>query len=119
MEINLIMGITVIILSVSDLLLRKWIVGPNKNELPDEGRKFDRWGRLTLMVIVGIPLFVLIWLNTKDQYSEVIKVLWRITVVMAGGFQLFVDWKYLKGTREYLVSLIVLIEGIVLVYVLL
>ncbi|WML48551.1 DUF4181 domain-containing protein [Neobacillus sp. PS3-34] len=86
------------------------IVGPEREELTEDGKGVDLWGKVILSAL-GIITFIFINIE-----NEAMKWFWILFVIAAFGFQSFVDWKYLKESKRYIVSLIVLIFGVTLVY---
>ncbi|USB33062.1 DUF4181 domain-containing protein [Paenibacillus sp. YPG26] len=110
--------IIIIILSISQYLLRRWIVGAEaKDELPRAGKRVDLWGKVILLLIAMIWAVNLI---VEDRLTDdIFKWFMIAIIVLATGFQAFVDWKYRKSSKEYIVSLIVLVMGVVLVCLLL
>lgn len=107
----------VIILTLSNWILRKWIIGNDNEELSDEGRKVNRWVKIILLVIAGISVFFILKLEVLN--SDAMKWFWMIALLTALGSESFIEWKYLKGSKQYLISLIVLLLGEILIYFLL
>ncbi|MHC0038764.1 DUF4181 domain-containing protein [Pseudoneobacillus sp. C159] len=103
-------GLICIILAFSHFILRLIIVGHERKELTEDGKTVDLWGKVMLSAL-GIITFIFIYIE-----SEAMKWFWIIFVIAALGFQSFVDWKYQKESKRYIVSLIVLIIGVTLVY---
>ena len=108
-------GIICILLAFSFLVLRIWLVGTEKKELPEEGKKVDIWGKIILGLIGVITFFVFI----NGSEVNAMKWFWMLLIVAAMSFQSFIDWKYLKGSKQYIASIIVLVIGVTLVYFLL
>ncbi|RUT33511.1 DUF4181 domain-containing protein [Paenibacillus zeisoli] len=106
------------ILSISSNLLRRWLVGDAEQaELSRTGRKVDLWGKVILLLfIIGCIVVMVIEDRLK---GAALKWLMIITISLAGGFQTFIDWKYRKGSKEYLAPLIVVALGVTLVLLLL
>ncbi|URN95661.1 MAG: DUF4181 domain-containing protein [Candidatus Pristimantibacillus lignocellulolyticus] len=101
-------------LTLTHWILRKEIVDTDREELTEAGKKVNMWGKIILVTIGFITVIILFSLD--ELYGDVMKRFIIIFIIMALGFQTFIDWKFLKGTREYIVSLIVLILGVNLVY---
>ncbi|RCX21440.1 uncharacterized protein DUF4181 [Fontibacillus phaseoli] len=106
-----------ILLVFVHLILRIWIVGLDKRELPEEGKEVNIWGKI-ILALVGIIVFIVIAFAVGMD-SLAMKWFWMLFVILTVGFQSFIDWKYQRESRQYIVSLIVLVLGIVLVYYLL
>ncbi|QED46467.1 DUF4181 domain-containing protein [Cytobacillus dafuensis] len=98
-------------------ILRIIITGNIKEELPENAKDFDLYGKIILALIGIITIIIFIVVNEVE--GDVIKWFWMIFIILALGFQSFIDWKYLKDSRRYIVSIIVLIIGVGLVNILL
>lgn len=107
-----IFSIIVIILSISHLVLRKFWIGSEKEEISREGKKINLWGKAILAFIAIITNFIIL-----TYYSEgsVMKWFFIILIIVALGFQSWIDWKYVKNSKQYKVSIMVLILGVILV----
>ncbi len=67
------------------------------------GKKVDRWGRVIILVFyLGALPFVV----TKDV--NVIKWYFALYLLFAMGFQSIMEWKYLKNSKQYITTLILL-----------
>jgi hypothetical protein len=85
--------------------LTKWL-GKDERKLSDtEGRLLDRWGRGVLLLIF---LVVLIKIRAIPEFDRAMSIYWLIFIILTFGFQSFMEWKYLKGSKEYLKTLIIL-----------
>ncbi|KTD87374.1 DUF4181 domain-containing protein [Paenibacillus etheri] len=104
----------ILILSFSYFILRIWIVGPDKEKLSDDGNELNIKGKL-ILGLVGLITAIVIMIADGVQ-GIVMKWFWIVLIIIALGFQSFIDWKFLKHTKQHIVSLIVLVEGVVLVY---
>lgn len=111
------MGISTPILAVfigiAYILLNKLILGRNKRKVSKTvGKKIYIWGMVIIGLIgIGSILFVLDVLN-----NNVMKWFWVFFIILLLGFQSIMEWKFLKGSKEYLVSIIVLILGLIYIY---
>ncbi|SDT24681.1 protein of unknown function [Paenibacillaceae bacterium GAS479] len=101
------------ILSLSHWILRKWVFRIEKEELSRRGKKVNFWG-ITLILLASIYI---IFSDTYENYD--LKSFWMLFVLISKGFHSFIDWKYREGSKEYIVTLLVLVIGEVLVYFLL
>ncbi|WP_433944573.1 DUF4181 domain-containing protein [Paenibacillus sp. SN-8-1] len=111
-------AIIAIILSISSYLLRRWIVGTVEVDgISRVGRKAEIWGKVILFLFAIASIVVMV---IEDRLKgATLKWLMIIAIILAGGFQTFVDWKYRKGSKEYLASLVVLALGVALAFFLL
>ncbi|MCR8658789.1 DUF4181 domain-containing protein [Paenibacillus endoradicis] len=101
-------------LTLSHWILRKKIVGTDREELTEAGKKVNIWGKIVLTIIIFTTIIFLF--SVDILAGEVMKWFWMVVIIMGLGFQTFIDWKYLKDSIEYIVSLIVLILGVMLIY---
>ncbi|MFX3631512.1 MAG: hypothetical protein ACE3L7_33880 [Candidatus Pristimantibacillus sp.] len=111
------MGIIGMFLALLSLIIRKWIVGPDREELWGIGKTVDIWGKIILILMTIIIFFVIFQGNEPE--SDVIKWFSMIVMMVSTGFQIFIHWKYLESSKEYIVALIVLVVGVILIYFLL
>lgn len=93
------------------------MIGNDHEELSDEGKQVNRWAKIILVSIAVISIFFIIKLEIFDSHA--MKWFWMIALLTAVGSQSFIEWKYLKGSKQYLISLIVLLLGEILIYLLL
>jgi hypothetical protein len=85
-----------------DKFLRKWLGVEKKKISETSGKNIDRWGR-------GIILFIfLCTLPFAVEDRNVIKWYWICFLIVSMGFQLFMEWKYLKNSKEYVITVITL-----------
>lgn len=103
--------IAVSIFILAEKLLRKWLRVERRKVSETPGKNVDRWGRgiITLIFLCSLP-FIL----TKDV--EAIKWYWLSYLMLIWGFQSFVQWKYLKNSKEYVITLIFLLLALILTY---
>lgn len=74
------------------------------------GKKIDQWGRGIIVVIfLGTCAFVL------DQDESVIRVFWIFYFILLFGFEAFMKWKFLKNSKQYVVTLILLMVSLAFV----
>jgi hypothetical protein len=95
-------SILVIIIAVLAPLLRKWIVGADRYISETVGRRVDLWGRIILAIIFFIILFFVI-----DPSNETtVKWFFIIFFTIITAFQSIIEWKYLKNSKEFIVTLL-------------
>jgi hypothetical protein len=102
-------SILVILLAVLTPLLRKWIVGTDRYIDETDGRRVDFWGRIILAVIFFCLLFFVI--DTSEEMT--VKWFFIIFFTIITAFQSIVEWKYLKNSKEYVVTLLLWLIGII------
>ncbi|WP_375103361.1 DUF4181 domain-containing protein [Paenibacillus sp. RS8] len=104
----------VLILAFSGFFLRVWIVGPDKEKISDDGNELNIKGKLILGLIGLISAIVIMIADGVQGIG--MKWFWIVFIIIAVGFQSYIDWKFLKHTKQHIVSMILLVEGVVLVY---
>lgn len=76
------------------------------------GKWINWWGR-------GIILGILILLPFVDQLHDrldTIKWFWIFFIILAMGFQALLEWKYLKDSKQYITTLILIFFGVFIIY---
>ena len=81
------------------------MAGCRKKEKISEtsGKNIDRWGRglILLTFLCTLPFAV-------EEDRNVIKWYWICFLIVSMGFQSFMEWKYLKNSKEYVITVITL-----------
>ena len=110
------MVLVLIIIFILVFLLEKIInklLGIDKTKKISEtsGRSVDRWGRGIILVILLclIPFFI-----TKE--GSIMKWYFILQLISSLGFQSILEWKYLKNSKQYVSTVIILILGVVCIY---
>jgi hypothetical protein len=102
-------SILVILLAVLAPLLRKWIVGTDRYIDETDGRRVDFWGRIILVIIFLVLLFFVV--DTSDE--TIVKLFFIIALTITTAFQSIIEWKYLKNSKEFVVTLILWVIGLI------
>lgn len=101
-----------IILSVFiERVIRKRL-GVEKQRISETaGKNVDRWGRGIILVtfLATLPYFI-------EKEDEIVKWYWIFYYVILMGFQALIQWKYLKNSKEYIITLIFLVLGIIFLF---
>lgn len=108
MKIVFILILLAIGLFIFEKLVRKWL-NIEKVELSETPAKsIDRWGRGIILV------FALCTIPFSAGAEEMERMLWFFVVylLVLNLFQAYLQWKYIKGTKEYWVTLASLPIGI-------
>lgn len=108
---NAIVFIT-LILAVMYNILNIWVLNKEGIRLTEKGRKLRIWGSLTLTAVFLLS-FITIVSNSLENLE---KWYYLMVILIATGFNTFVEWKYRKGSKMYTIDVILLIVGVSLVY---
>ena len=78
-------------------------LGVKRREISEtSGKSVQRWGR-TIIVVV----FIFSYFSSTVQESDVLlNTNWFVLIVTLMGFQVILEWKYLKGSKQYIPTLI-------------
>lgn len=95
-----------------DKLLRRLFKFKKMKISDTPGKKVDYWGRGILLVlfICTMPFFVL----SAERSLIIWFSIFQLIAVL--GFQAFLEWRYLKDSRQYISTLIFLILGVMMMY---
>jgi hypothetical protein len=102
-------SILVILLAVLAPLLRKWIVGTDRYIDETDGRRVDFWGRIILVIIFLVLLFFV--MDTSDE--TIVKWFFIIALTITTAFQSIIEWKFLKNSKEFVVTLILWVIALI------
>ncbi|MFS0824655.1 DUF4181 domain-containing protein [Bacillus sp. 1P02SD] len=106
----------IIILFILFFLLEKIankLLGVKRQKISETpGKKIDLWGRVittVILICIGIPYLVI---NNN--------ILWKwyfiLLLIFTIGFQVMLEWKYIKNSRQYISTLIILIIGLIFIF---
>lgn len=88
------------------------LLGVEKKKISETaGKNVDRWGRGIILVIF---LFTLLFVILKDTY--VAMWYWIFYLLVLLGFQAFLEWKYLKNSKQFVTTLTMLLLGVTFIY---
>ena len=78
-------------------------LGVKRREISETpGKRVQRWGR-TIIVVV----FIFSYFSSTVQESDVLlNTNWFVLIVTLMGFQVILEWKYLKESKQYITTLI-------------
>ncbi|MGF6949076.1 heme/copper-type cytochrome/quinol oxidase subunit 4 [Neobacillus sp. B4I6] len=107
--------VLIIVLIILGFLLEKIInklLGVEMKKISEtSGKNVDRWGRGIILVIF---LCTLPFVITKD--TNVMKWDWILYLILLLGFQSILEWKYLKNSKQYVTTLILLMLSVIIMY---
>ncbi|MBH5320410.1 DUF4181 domain-containing protein [Paenibacillus sp. GSMTC-2017] len=107
----------IIILLVCHLvrfILERNIVRNEDILMLEEGRELRGKGKIILVILTTIALVVITILS--DAESNAFKWFFISLLVIAFGFNSFIEYTYRKGSKRYIVSLITMIVGVIMLY---
>jgi hypothetical protein len=97
---------TFIILILLVIFVEKMIgklLGVKEEDVSEtSGKRIDEWGRI---IIVVIFLFSYIFALTKE-IDTILKWNWIFFITALMGLQTILEWKYLKESKQYILTLI-------------
>jgi hypothetical protein len=102
-------SILVFLLAVLAPLLRKWIVGTDRYISETDGRSVYFWGRVILAILFLVLFFFVI--DTSDE--TILKWFFLIALTITTAFQSIIEWKYLKNSKEFVVTLLLWVIGLI------
>lgn len=85
------------------------LAGKSEKISDTDGWRMYWWIKGSLVVIALCCYFFV--LDLTDYI--LLKRFLFVTFILALGFDAFMDWKYMKGSKEYLISLLLLAVGII------
>lgn len=105
----------IIVLIILWFLLEKVLnklLGIEKKKISEtSGKNIDRWGRGIIVVIFLCTLpFVVI------QDTNFLKWYWILFLIISLGFQFILEWKYLRASKQHIMTLIYLMLGVIIMY---
>jgi hypothetical protein len=102
-----------IVVIISLFLLEKMLnklLGVEKKKISEtSGKKIDFWGRRIFLgvFLCSIPFFVL---------ADIMRWYWIFYLTIFLGFESFLEWKYMKNSKQYITTLIFLTYGLIIIY---
>lgn len=107
------MSLLLILLVLVELIIKKYILVEESNKISDtDGKSINRWVKGLLTFITLCMFFVLDTTNINT-----LKWFWLIVFLVAMGQHVFMEWRYLKGSKEYIISLIKLAVGLIYIFI--
>ena len=95
------------ILLIVRILLKIWIVKGEKINISEtDGYRFYIWGGIILCLISMLILFQLDFTDLSRM-----RWFWLIFLIIALGFNGFIQWKYMRESKEHIISLVSLVIG--------
>lgn len=111
MKVLVFLIILIILVFFLEKIINKLLHVEKKKISETPGKKLDRWGR---GIILFIFLFTLPFIIFGDS-TNFIKWYWIIYLTVLMGFQAFLEWKYLKNSKQYVNTIFFMIlTGIII-----
>ncbi|RDW20259.1 hypothetical protein CWR48_06050 [Oceanobacillus arenosus] len=104
----------IFILFVLGFLLENWfnrLLGVEKKKISETpGKKFEKWGRgiFILFYVCTLPFMI--------REPSLLKWLLILYAVVALGFQSVLEWKYIKNSKQYITTLIIMVLVIIIIF---
>ncbi len=105
--------ILVLVVSIANLIVSKLIVGGKRRKISETDGKIINI--LGLIIIATMGICSAFFIDIFD--NNVMKWFWLCLLILIVGFQSFLEWKFLKESKDYIVSLIVLLIGIIYIFI--
>lgn len=98
-----------IILLIMNYLLSTWLFGEKRKKISDtDGENIHRW----VLVLIGIIVLIFSTVINRIDSNYVIWFLLGLLVVLC-AFQSFMEWKYLKESKQHVIPLILMVFGVI------
>ncbi|MFD2046554.1 DUF4181 domain-containing protein [Ornithinibacillus salinisoli] len=104
------LSLIVLILLISDHFLRKWLE-INKDNKKSYANRIHSSGILLIVLIFIFIISIYHHLSTVNTGNLLI-----VFIIVASGFDAFMQWKYLHNSKEYIITLT---KGILLIIIVL
>ncbi|WP_088102951.1 DUF4181 domain-containing protein [Halalkalibacter urbisdiaboli] len=105
-----------IVLLILMLLIEKLtnkILGVQKKKVSETpGKIIDRWGRGIILVIFLSAL----WFVITNDSDKILKLFWMTYLALLLGFQAIMEFIYIKDSKQYISTTILLILGLIIIY---
>ncbi|MCR8845390.1 hypothetical protein NQ117_17040 [Paenibacillus sp. SC116] len=108
MELSI--SILVLMLAVIGIILEKYILKNPSPKISDtNGKNINRWGKgCILFFLIYLYFFVL---DTTEE--DTMKWFFLIVFVVGAVFHISMEWWYLKGTNQFVISIFLLVIGLI------
>lgn len=105
-----------IVLAIFGFLLEKLLnklLGVEKRKISETpGKKVDQWGK-GIIAVIFLCCFLFV---VQNKMTLNLKWYWIVYFTINFGFQSFLEWKYLKNSNQYIVTLIFLMLVVILFF---
>ncbi len=108
--------VILIVVTILIVLIEKIInkmLGVQKQKLSETpGKKIDQWGRGIILVI----FLSTVWFVITIDSDKITKLYWMSYLVLIFGFQAIMEFLFIKNSRQYISTTVILILGMILLY---
>ncbi|MGE8081612.1 DUF4181 domain-containing protein [Peribacillus loiseleuriae] len=103
--------VLIILVILLEKIINKLLRVEKKKISQTSGKNVDRWGRgiILILFLCTLPFFI-------TGETSFIKWYWILYLIVLLGFQSILEWKYLKNSKQYVATLIILIIFVILLY---
>lgn len=102
------------LLAILEYFLRRWIVGTGGREIYDtNGKSIYLLGNIILVLSWLLYLFKAIDFTDEEAVKRSLLIL--LTTIYV--FQSFIEWKYIKSSKAFIVPLLLLLIGLIYCYI--
>ncbi|REE78548.1 uncharacterized protein DUF4181 [Paenibacillus taihuensis] len=108
------MSLLLLLLIILELIVKKYLLVKEPNKISDtNGKSVNRWVKGLLAIISFIVFFFV--LDTTN--INALKWFWLALFIVSMGQHTFMEWRYLKGSKEYIISLLKLAVGLIYILI--
>ncbi|NBD25403.1 DUF4181 domain-containing protein [Paenibacillus glycinis] len=109
-SLTLPLALLLMLLALTQLAVKKFILPEESNKISDTPGK--NINRLVKGLLVIVTLFVFFFVLDTSNINA-LKWFWLLVFSVAAGQQAFMEWRYLIGSKEYMVSLVQFAVGFI------
>ncbi|WP_391560023.1 DUF4181 domain-containing protein [Robertmurraya sp.] len=112
MKFIVILAVLLLLFYVLEKLINKFL-GVEKKKISDTpGKKIDQWGRGIILVI----FLTILWSTVNNDSIFIKKLFWMSYLILLGGFQAVLEYIYLKNTKQYITTVIMVIVTLIFIF---
>ncbi|WP_430786954.1 DUF4181 domain-containing protein [Virgibacillus flavescens] len=112
MKVVAFLVILLILLFVLEKTTNK-LLGVQKEKIANTpGKNIDRWGRGIILIIFLITL----WFVIEKDSDVILKLYFMIYFALLSGFQAVLELIYIKDSKQYISTTILLLVGLIIIY---
>lgn len=100
----------IIFLAILNPFLRKWMIGGEREKISEtNGKNINRYGKF---IMSFISIFLILFVFDISDVNTM-KWFWLSLLIVTFTFQMLMEWKYLKNSKEFIVTLLLLLIGLI------